>query len=72
MPDDLSVLTDRLTVDVVTAARVLGIGRNAAYEAVKVGEIPSLKIGGRIVVPTAPLRKMLGIEPKNETVAVGR
>jgi hypothetical protein len=55
-------LVDHLTVSVDIAAKAFGIGRNAAYEACKSGDIPSLRIGGRITVPTAPLRKMLGIE----------
>lgn len=63
MDNDLRrALTDRLTIDVQSAGRIFGIGRNAAYEAVKRGEIPSVKIGGRIAVPTGPLRKMLGID----------
>lgn len=53
----------KLTVSVwPEAGRALGLGRNATYDGVKRGDIPSLKIGGRIVVPTATLRRMLGIE----------
>jgi excisionase family DNA binding protein len=50
----------RLTVDVPEAGRMLGISRNAAYDAVKRKEIPSVKIGRRIVVPIAALRAMIG------------
>ncbi|KAA2241162.1 DNA-binding protein [Salinarimonas soli] len=46
-----------------TAARALGLGRNAAYAAFARGEIPGRRYGARrITVPTAPLRKMLGID----------
>lgn len=55
-------LVDNLTVTVELAGKAFGIGRNAAYEACKSGDIPSVKIGGRICVPTSALRKMLGIE----------
>ncbi len=55
-------LVDELTISVENAGRALGLGRNSAYTAVKRGEIPSVRIGGKIAVPTAPLRKMLGIE----------
>jgi len=55
-------INEQLTVSVDVAARAFGIGRNAAYDAVKVGQIPSIRIGGRIVVPTAKLREMLGIK----------
>ncbi|MGO3931785.1 DNA-binding protein [Rhodopseudomonas pseudopalustris] len=51
-----------LTVSVETAGKAFGIGRNAAYAACANLQIPSVRIGGRIVVPTAPLRKMLGID----------
>lgn len=45
------------TVDEV--AEILGIGRNGAYEGVKSGEIPSIRIGKRILVPKAALDRML-------------
>ena len=50
------------TIPVPTAARLLGLSRNGTYEAIKRGELPSIRVGGRVVVPTAPLRKMLGLE----------
>lgn len=49
----------RATLTVDEAAAHLGIGRNSAYEAIKRGEIPALRIGGRIVVPRAALEQML-------------
>jgi excisionase family DNA binding protein len=49
----------RLTLTVPEAAELLGIGRNAAYEAVKRGDIPSLRFGRTIVVPRAQLSKLL-------------
>ena len=42
------------------AARILNIGRNTAYEAVKRGELPSIRFAGRILVPVGELRVMLG------------
>ncbi len=48
----------RLSVE--EAAAFLGIGRNTAYSAVKSGEIPSLRIGGRVLVPRAALERLLG------------
>ena len=41
------------TLTVTRAAEVLGISRASAYTAVSRGEIPALRIGGRIVIPTA-------------------
>lgn len=48
------------TVDVPTAAKILGIGRQSGYAAVKSGEIPSIRIGRRLLVPVAALDRMLG------------
>lgn len=53
-----------LTVTVEEAGRALGIGRNAAYDAVKRGEIPSLKLGRRVVVPIAGLERLVSGEAK--------
>jgi excisionase family DNA binding protein len=39
--------------------KVLGISRASVYEAVKNGDIPSIHIGRRIVIPTAAVRRML-------------
>jgi excisionase family DNA binding protein len=49
----------RLTITVDEAAQKLGICRNAAYAAVKSGELPSIKIGRRVLVPLVALEKML-------------
>jgi excisionase family DNA binding protein len=50
---------ERQTLTVEEAARLLGIGRNSAYEAVRRGEIPAIRIGKRFVVPRAALERML-------------
>jgi Helix-turn-helix domain len=47
------------TMQVASVAKAFHISRAAAYEGVKTGEIPSIKIGRRIVVPTAAVRRML-------------
>lgn len=41
-----------------------GLSRNGSYEAAKRGDIPTIPMGRLKIVPTAPLRKMLGIEPE--------
>lgn len=62
MDADLKKALSGLTLTVEQAGRALGIGRNAAYAAAKRGDIPTVKIGGAIRVPTAPVRRMLGLE----------
>ena len=46
--------------------QLFGLGRTAAYEAVQRGELPVLRFGRRLVVPTARLLAMLGLEPDDE------
>ena len=50
----------RLTITVEEAAAHLGISRNSVYEAVRRGEIPSVRIGGRIVIPRRRFLDWLG------------
>ena len=47
------------TITVERFAKAVGLSRAAAYNGVKTGEIPSIKIGHRIVIPTAAARRML-------------
>ena len=54
------------TLTVEQAGRLLGVGRNLAYEAVARGDIPSVRIGRRILVPRAALMAMLE-DPKRAT-----
>jgi excisionase family DNA binding protein len=53
---------ERRTLTVEEAARELGIGRNTAYEAVRRGEIPTIAIGRRLLVPRDALERMLAGE----------
>lgn len=53
---------ERLTLTVEEAATLLGISRAFAYEAVRRGEIPSIRIGRRVLVPKAGLQRMLDVE----------
>ena len=49
---------ERPWLTVTEAAKVLHLGRNTAYAAVKRGELPSVRFGGRILVPVGKLRAM--------------
>ena len=53
---------DRLTLSVEETAKLIGIGRNSAYEAVARGEIPVIRVGKRLLVPKAQLEKLLAGE----------
>ena len=55
----ITATTDRVTYSVEEVARVLGIGRNTAYEAVRTGKIPALRIGRRYLIPVDALQRLL-------------
>lgn len=50
---------ERETLTVDEAARLLGIGRGTAYEAARRGDLPVVRIGGRLLVPRAALTRLL-------------
>lgn len=53
----------RLTVPLwPTAGRALGLGRNSTFEGARTGEIKTIAVGRRRPVPTAWLRKKLGLD----------
>ena len=54
--------SSRLVYTVDEAAKMLGLSRNAAYEAVRRDEIPNIKIGRRILIPRSRLDAMLNEE----------
>lgn len=56
------------TVTVTAVARLLGISRSAAYSAATRGEIPTLRIGNRILVPTSAIYELLHLPLPTEGV----
>jgi hypothetical protein len=48
---------------------ILPVGRNTIYDACNSGEIESFRLGKRIVIATAPLRRKLGIEDNGPKAA---
>jgi excisionase family DNA binding protein len=56
----------RLALSVTDAAALLGISRGLAYELVARGELPSIRLGRRLVVPKMALLEMLGLRPRRE------
>jgi len=59
-PLGLDDIEARLTLSVEEAASLLGLGRTAAYEAARRGEIPCRKLGRRVIVPVPALLEWLG------------
>jgi excisionase family DNA binding protein len=67
LPTILSPIRDpkwegRSTFSVQEAGEILRISRWAAYAAAKSGELPTVRIGGRKLVPRAGLERLLGVE----------
>ena len=60
--DELEKLLRRPTISVPECGmKIFGLCRNASYEAAKRGDFHTISLGKRIVVPTAPLRRQLGM-----------
>jgi excisionase family DNA binding protein len=57
-PRSRSATTAR-TMTVTDAAIALGISRSSAYECVRTGDLPALRLGGRIIVPIQAIDEML-------------
>ncbi len=51
--------TEQPTMTVEATRKALRISRSTAYEAVARGDIPSIRVGRRLLVPTAAVRRML-------------
>jgi excisionase family DNA binding protein len=49
----------RSTMSVEEAGRRLGVSRNSAYEAAGRGEIPTIRIGRRMLVPLVAFERLL-------------
>lgn len=54
-----SLVLERLTVTVEEAARLLGISRGSAYLAAKTGQLPTIRVGKRLIVPVRALERLL-------------
>jgi excisionase family DNA binding protein len=48
-----------LTMTVSEAAAALKIGRGLAYDAVRRGEIPAIRVGKRLLIPRRALERLL-------------
>jgi hypothetical protein len=57
-----------LAFSVPQAGAMVGLSRNASYEAAKRGEIPTIPFGSRLIVPRVPWLQKLGINPEEAPV----
>ena len=56
------LLCEQLSVSPDVAGRAFGLGRSAAYGAVRRGEIPAITLGKLKRVPTSWIRERLGLD----------
>jgi excisionase family DNA binding protein len=52
------------TLTIEQAGQLLGISRRSAYRAAATGQIPTLRLGRRLLVPTPRLLQLLGSVPE--------
>lgn len=50
------------TISVEQAGELLGVSRRSAYRAAERGQIPTVRIGRRLLVPTQRLLALLGLD----------
>ena len=53
---------EKKTLTVEEAAKIMGLGRSAAYQAARNGQLPAIKIGGRYLISKIGLEKLLSGE----------
>jgi excisionase family DNA binding protein len=54
-----SLSEPRRTYSVEEAGKILGVCRNTAYALAKSGELPTIRLGRRLLVPHAALERLL-------------
>lgn len=58
------------TISVERAGELLGVSRRAAYRAASCGQIPTLRVGRRLLVPTQRLLHLLGMADANDETSL--
>jgi hypothetical protein len=60
--DEVDQILARPVITPAQALKVIPMSRNGLYEAIRRGEIKTVKMGKKILVPTAPLRRQFEID----------
>lgn len=69
---DIGAIAARATLTVDEAALVLGIGRTAAYEAARRGQLPTRRLGRRLFVPVPAFLEWLGVPAAPDSASSAR
>lgn len=59
---ELALSRPAISPEDVYKLRLMPLSRNGVYDACRRGDIECFRVGKRIVIPTAPLRRKLGLE----------
>jgi excisionase family DNA binding protein len=59
-PSPIEEIKGKATITIEQTARLLGLGRTAAYDAARRGEVPTRRLGRRLLVPVPALLEWLG------------
>ena len=59
---EVPLVSEQPTMPVDAVGRAMGVSRGTAYEAARKGDIPTITIGGRLLVPTAWVRRVLQLD----------
>lgn len=57
-----AALDDRTTLTVAEAAPLLGFHPETLYDAIARGDMPAIRVGRRLVIPAAHIRRLLQID----------
>ena len=55
-------LSDRTTLTVAEAAPLLGLHPETLYDAIARGDMPAIRVGRRLLIPAAHIRRLLYID----------
>ena len=55
----LSESSERVVYTIPEVAKMLGISRNQGYELARIGRIPTIRLGKRLLVPKVAFERMM-------------
>lgn len=62
---DTSGWRDRATISIPEYAQIIGVGSQTAYDAARAGEVPTIRVRGRVLVCVPALLRQLEGAPQS-------
>ena len=66
------VNNEKLVLNAGQVSKLLGLSRGSVYRGILTGEIPSVKVGKRLLIPRRSLEKWLAQEASESANALGQ